>query len=153
MERKLDETDRAILRQLQRDASRSLDELSQDVNLSRNACWRRLRALQEAGVIAARVALLDPDKVGLPLLVLVQIRTNRHDAAWAEEFRRVVRSMPEIVGAYRVSGDLDYMLHVRVADVAAYDHFYQRLVARIELADVAASFVMENMKSTTALPL
>jgi Lrp/AsnC family transcriptional regulator len=130
-----------------------MDELSERVALSRNACWRRIRVLEEAGVIRGRVALLDPAAVGLGLSVIVMIRTNRHDADWMAQFDRAVRALPEIVGAHRMTGDLDYILRVRVADVPAYDAFYKRLIARVPLSDVSASFVMEDIKDTTALPL
>lgn len=153
MTKNIDETDRRILRALQRDAGQSLDVLSDRVGLSRNACWRRVRQLEEAGVIRGRVALIDPAAVGVPMLVLVLIRTNIHGPDWLARFRGAVREMPEIVAAWRVSGELDYMLQVRVADVKGYDAFYQRLIARVEIADVSASFVMEDLKDTTALPL
>lgn len=153
MSHPIDEMDRTILRALQVDASQSLDVLSERVNLSRNACWRRVRQMEETGVIRGRVALVDPDAVGLPMLVLVLIRTNAHGPDWLSRFKAAVRSMPEVVAAYRVSGELDYMLKVRVADVKGYDAFYQRLIAKVEIADVSASFVMEDLKDTTALPL
>ncbi len=150
---KLDETDRRILTLLQKDASLSVDDISATVHLSRNACWRRIKALEQAGVITARVALLDPAKVGLPLMVMVLIRTNAHDRNWMEQFQTALRSLPEVVGAYRMTGELDYVLRVRVADVPAYDAFYKRLIARISVSDISASFVMEEIKETTAVPL
>lgn len=153
MTNKLDETDRRILTLLQKDASLSVDDISATVHLSRNACWRRIKALEQAGVITARVALLDPAKVGLPLMVMVLIRTNAHDRNWMDQFQTALRSLPEVVGAYRMTGDLDYVLRVRVADVPAYDAFYKRLIARISVSDISASFVMEEIKETTAVPL
>jgi Lrp/AsnC family transcriptional regulator len=153
MKQELDTIDTRLLSELQRDATLSMDELSARVALSRNACWRRIRALEEAGVIRGRVALLDPQAVGCGLSVIVMIRTNRHDADWMALFDRAVRSLPEIVGAHRMTGDLDYILRVRVADVPAYDAFYKRLIERVPLSDVSASFVMEDIKDTTALPL
>ena len=153
MTHSLDANDARLLSELQRDATLSMDELSERVALSRNACWRRIRALEEAGVIRGRVALLDPAAVGCGLSVIVMIRTNRHDADWMAQFDRAVRALPEIVGAHRMTGDLDYILRVRVADVPAYDAFYKRLIARVPLSDVSASFVMEDIKDTTALPL
>jgi Lrp/AsnC family transcriptional regulator len=149
----LDEFDRSILRELQQDASLSADQLSERVHLSRNACWRRVKALEEAGVIRARVALLDPRKVNAGLTVLILIRTAQHSEGWAEKFRNVVATIPEIVGAYRTAGDLDYILKARVRDVEAYDGLYKRLIARIEMGDVSASFVMERLKETTEVPL
>ena len=153
MPQTIDETDRAILRRLQIDADQSIETLAQSVNLSRNACWRRVKRLETDGILTRRVALVDPGAVGLGLQVFVLIRTNRHDAAWLSTFRSAVRSSPEIVGAQRMSGDLDYVLRVRVADVAAYDRFYQRLIEKVPIADVSASFVMEDIQETTALPL
>jgi len=149
----IDETDRRILQVLQTDASLSVDDISATVHLSRNACWRRIKALEQAGVIRARVALVDPAKVGVPLMAMVLIRTNTHDAQWMDQFQTALRALPEVVGAYRMTGDLDYVLRVRVADVPAYDAFYKRLTARISVSDISASFVMEEIKETTAVPL
>lgn len=149
----LDEADRRILTALQSDASLSLDALSEAANLSRNACWRRVRAMEEAGIIRGRVTLVDPDKVGLPLTVFIQVRTNSHDADWLDRFAKATRAMPEILGVYRMSGDLDYLIRARVADMSGYDRLYRRLIARVALSDVSASFVMEEIKDTTALPL
>ncbi len=153
MAEKIDTLDNRILSELQRDTTLSMDALAERVHLSRNACWRRIRALEDAGVIRDRVALLDPAKVGCGLSVVVLIRTSQHDADWMARFDRAVRGMPQIVGAHRMTGDLDYMLRVRVADVPAYDAFYKELTARVTLSDVSASFVMEDIKDTTALPL
>ena len=153
MSQNIDHIDRSILKTLQRDASLSVDEISQRVNLSRNACWRRIKVMEDAGVIKGRVALVDPAQVGVPLTVMVMIRTNQHDAAWMRDFQSALQSFPEVVGAYRMTGDLDYVLRVRVADVPAYDAFYKRLTARISVSDMSASFVMEEIKETTAVPL
>ena len=149
----VDPTDARILRVLQHDASLPLDALGERVGLSRNACWRRIRRLEEAGVIRGRVALCDPEALGLGLTVFIAVRTDRHDADWLEQFTGAVEGMPEILGAYRTSGDLDYLLHARVADVRAYDRLYQKLIRRVALKDISASFVMEEIKETTALPV
>lgn len=149
----LDDIDRKILSALQRDATLSMDALAERAGLSRNACWRRMRQMEEAGVIRGRVVLLDPALVGCALQVFVMVRTNSHDAAWMEKFDRAVRILPEIVGAHRMAGDLDYVLRVRVADVPAYDAFYKKLIALVPLSDISASFVMEDIKDTTELPL
>ncbi len=153
MSENIDHIDRRILDALQRDASLSLDAMGEKVGLSRNATWRRLRVLEAAGVIRGRVAILDADKLDLRLSVFIQIRTSRHDPDWLGGFAKATRDMPEILAAYRMSGDLDYLVHARVADMAAYDAFYQRLIRRVEMSDVSASFVMEVLKETTALPL
>lgn len=149
----IDAIDRRILASLQREADLSLESLGERIGLSRNACWRRIKALETSGVIRARVALLDPDKLDLGLTVIIQIRTDRHDSEWLAKFNRATRSMPEILGAYRMTGDLDYMIRARVANVAGYDQLYRRLIEKVSLSDVSASFVMEEIKETTELPL
>ncbi len=153
MRSNLDQIDRRLLQILQCDASLSVDAVAEQVHLSRNACWRRIKGLEARGVLRARVALVDPGAVGLGLQVFVLIRTNDHSAAWLKAFRAAVANMPEIMAAHRMTGDLDYVLRVRVADVSAYDQFYQRLIERIQIADVSASFVMEDIKETLALPI
>ncbi len=150
---KIDETDRRILNELQRDAGQSLDALGEAVSLSRNACWRRIKALEDAGVITARVALLDAAKLGLGLTVFIAVRTDAHAPDWLEKFSAATRTMPEILGVYRMTGDLDYLIRARVADMADYDRLYQRLIKKVPLRDVSASFVMEEIKETTRLPL
>jgi Lrp/AsnC family transcriptional regulator len=149
----IDDIDRALLGALQKDASLSVDELSARVHLSRNACWRRIKRLEEEGVIRARVALLDPAKLNLALTAFIAVRTAQHEANWLEKFSAAVRDIPEIVGVYRTTGDIDYLLQAVVPDVAGYDALYKRLIARISLSDVSSSFVMEKIKETTALPL
>jgi Lrp/AsnC family transcriptional regulator len=149
----IDTTDRRILAELQRDGTLSADQLSERVGLSRNACWRRVRQMDVAGVIIGRVALVDADRLGLGLSVFVIIRTSNHDPDWLRKFRDAVTTFPEIIGVYRMSGDLDYVLRARVADVKAYDRLYQRLIAKVPLSDVSASFVMEEIKETTVVPV
>lgn len=153
MSEELDQIDRRLLAELQRDATLSVDELSERVSLSRNACWRRVKLLEERGVITGRVALVDADKIGLGLSAFVIVRTSSHDPDWLRKFREAVTSFPEITGVYRMSGDLDYVLRARVADVKAYDRLYQRLIAKVPLSDVSASFVMEEIRETTVLPV
>lgn len=148
-----DEIDRKILKLLQRDASLSLEALGEAAGLSRNGCWRRVKALEDAGVIKGRVTLLDPEMLNLSLTVFIQIRTKSHDANWLKHFARATREMPEILGAYRMTGDLDYLIRARVQDVKDYDALYQRLISRVDMSDVSASFVMEELKETTELPL
>ena len=149
----IDPLDRKILGELQRNADTPLETLGARVGLSRNAVWRRVKAMEARGLIRARVALLNPVQLGLGLSVFILIRTARHDPEWLAAFAKATRDMPEILGAYRMTGDLDYLIRAQVADVADYDRLYQHLTARIELGDVSASFVMEEMKETTALPV
>ena len=149
----MDETDRKLLNLLQRDASLSLDQLSERAALSRNACWRRIKRLEDDGVIKARVTLLDPKSINVGLTAFIALRTTEHSAKWLDQFSRAVRDIPEIVGVYRLTGDLDYLLQAVIPDVAAYDSLYKRLISKITLADVSSSFVMEEIKATTVLPL
>ncbi len=149
----IDTIDRRILAELQVDASLSVEQLAERVHLSRNACWRRVKLLEERGVIRARVALVDPEKLGFGLSVFILVRTSRHEPDWLKLFREAVTALPEITGVYRMSGDLDYVLRARVADVKAYDRLYQRLIAKVPLTDVSASFVMEEIRDTTELPV
>lgn len=153
MSNDLDTMDHRILTLLQKDATQSVDAISEQVALSRNACWRRIKAMETSGVIRARVALLDPVKLGCPLTVMVLIRTDHHSDTWRKDFAAVVAALPEITSAQRMTGELDYVLTVRLADMAAYDVFYKRLTSRISVSDISASFVMEDIKHTTALPL
>ncbi|HET9537188.1 MAG TPA: Lrp/AsnC family transcriptional regulator [Mesorhizobium sp.] len=153
MNTEIDEIDRRILAELQRDGTLSVDQLSSRVRLSRNACWRRMKILEDSGVITGRVALVDAEKLGLGLSVFIIVRTSNHDPEWLAKFRAAATSFPEITGVYRMSGDLDYVLRARVADVKAYDRLYQRLIARVRLSDVSASFVMEEIKETTVVPV
>lgn len=149
----LDAMDVKLLGVLQRSCDGSLDEIGHQIGLSRNACWRRIRRLEEAGVIRGRVALVDPEAVGLTQQVFIAVRTNRHDPAWSRDFARAARAIPEVLGVYRMTGDLDYLIAARVRDISGYDALYQRLIAEVPLADVSASFVMEEIKHTTALPV
>ncbi len=153
MGHELDTIDRRILAELQRDGTLSVDQLSERVGLSRNACWRRVKRLEDDRIITDRVALVDADKLGLGLSVFIIVRTSSHDPDWLARFRTAVTSFPEITGVYRMSGDLDYVLRARVADVKAYDRLYQRLIAKVPLSDVSASFVMEEIKETTVVPV
>lgn len=153
MSGEIDTIDRRILSELQRDGTLSVDHLSERVGLSRNACWRRVKILEENGVITGRVALVDAEKLGLGLSVFIIVRTSSHDPEWLAKFRGAVTTFPEITGVYRMSGDLDYVLRARVADVKAYDRLYQRLIAKVPLSDVSASFVMEEIKETTVVPV
>ena len=149
----MDQTDRLILACLQDDATMPLAEIARRVGLSSTPCWRRIQKLEEAKVIRGRVALLDGAKLNVGLTAFVSIRTNQHSHDWLETFANMVSEMPEVVEFYRMSGDIDYLLRVVVPTVEAYDVFYKRLIAKIELSDVSSSFAMEQIKYTTALPL
>ena len=128
-------------------------DIADTVGLTATPCWRRIQNLERAGIITGRVALVDPQAINLSLTALVLIRTNEHNAEWTARFLETVQNFDEVVEAYRTSGELDYMLKVVVPDMDAYDQFYLRLIEYIDLYDVRSTFVMEEMKRTTALPL
>jgi len=149
----LDSKDWAILRLVQGDATLSIQAIADHVGLSANPCWRRIKRMEESGIIARRVALLDPDAVGVGTCVFVTIHTRRHDAEWLATFHAAIEGIDEIMECHRMAGDIDYLLKLRVSDIAGYDRFYQRLIRRVpDIADVTASFSMEEIKATTALP-
>lgn len=143
----LDRLDREILRLISADASLSLADIAAKVGLTPTPCWKRIRRMEESGVIQRRVAVIDPAKVGLPVSVFVEVETADHSAEWLERFADVVGSMPEIVDAWRMSGDVDYLLHVVVPDIAAYDEFYRRLIGQVKLRNVSSRFSMERLKA------
>lgn len=149
----IDQHDRKLLALLQRDSNQSLEEISAAAHLSRNACWRRIKRLEDEGILKKRVALLDPRLLGLGLTVFIVVRTTEHSPKWLEQFARAVRGFPEIVAVYRMTGDMDYLLHAVIPDVSAYDRLYKKLINKVTLADVSSSFVMEEIKFTTELPL
>lgn len=149
----LDKTDRAILAILQEDATLPLAAIAQRVNLSTTPCWRRIQRLERDGYILRRVALLDRDKVNAGVTVFVAIRTARHSMEWFEAFNQAIADIPEIVEAYRMSGEVDYLLRILVPSIAAYDAVYKTLISRVDFTDVSSSFAMENLKYTTTVPL
>jgi Lrp/AsnC family transcriptional regulator len=149
----LDSADLKILDLLQSDASRSISDIADRVHLSQNACWRRIKRLEEEGVIVKRVALLDPEKLGVGVTVFVSVRAGEHSEKWLETFAAAVRKMPEVVEFYRMTGDVDYLLKLQVANIAAYDRAYKTLIKAAPIADVSAAFAMEELKRSTAMPL
>ncbi len=153
MKTSIDEFDRKILTILQEDTARPVADIARQVGLSPTPCWRRIRLLEDAGVIRSRVALLDRGKLNVGVTVFVAVRTNQHNQEWLERLARAVGSIPEVVEFYRMAGDIDYLLRVVVPDIAAYDRVYKRLIEKIDLTDVSSSFAMEELKYTTAVPL
>jgi Lrp/AsnC family transcriptional regulator len=150
---KPDNIDRKILAVLQSDASYSVSRLADEIGLSKSACWRRIQALEEDGVITARVALLDQHKLGLDLTVFTAIRTIQHTQDWYDNFASVVASMPNVTEVHRMSGDIDYLMRAVVPDMRSYDAMYRDMIKNIDLSDVSSSFSMETIKYSTALPL
>src|SRR5512139_915475 len=149
----MDNTDLKILAILQQDASLSVAEIASRVNLSQTPCWRRIQRLEEHGVIERRVAILNPDAIGLGLSIFVEIETGDHSADWIDRFAAAGSEMPEVMEVYRMAGDVDYLLRIAVSDMAAYDAFYKKLIATVPLKNVTSRFAMERVKSTTAYPL
>jgi len=149
----MDRLDRMILTLLQEDATMPVAEIGRRVGLSTTPCWRRIQKMEEEGVIKARVAVLDPTKVNAKVTAFVFVTTNQHNEDWLTRFARIVADFPEVVEFYRMSGNVDYLLKVVVPDIAAYDAFYKKLVAKIDITDVSSAFAMERIKETTALPL
>lgn len=149
-----DSIDRKILTLLQQDTTLSIQQIGDSVGLSSNPCWRRINRLEQAGVITRRVAILDPEAVGLGLTVFVSIKTSNHNIDWLKAFDNGIQKIPEILECHRMSGDVDYMLKLAVRDISHYDQVYQALIASIpSISDVTSTFSMERMKETTALHL
>lgn len=149
----IDSTDRRILAILQEDATVPIAEIAERVGLSQTPCWKRIKRLERDGLIVRRVALLDRDRLGLGVTVMVAVRTAQHDDQWLQSFAEGVSRIPEVVEFYRMSGDVDYLLKVVARDIADYDRIYRKLTKVAPLHDVSSLFAMQEIKSTTALPL
>ena len=149
----MDRIDKKLLSLLQEDADRPLAELAEAVNLTPTPCWKRIQKLQQQGVIRKKVVLCDPAKLNLGLTAFVAVRTTQHNEQWLRKFAAAVQSIPEIVEAYRMSGEIDYMLRIVVPDIQGYDTVYRKLIRAVELFDVSSSFAMERIKYSTALPV
>jgi Lrp/AsnC family transcriptional regulator len=153
MTARLDEMDRKILAELQRDAGRSLDEIARLVGSSKTPVWNRIRKLREQGVIGAQTVVVDPEALGFEACFFVLIRTSEHEADWQRRFLEVLRKRPEVMEAHRLAGDIDYILKVRVKNARAYDTFYQALISEVKIHNVTALLSMEEIKATSALPI
>ena len=149
----IDDIDLRILDALQKDANQSVSDIARHAGVSTTPCWRRIQRLEAEGVISKRVALLDRAQLNAAVTVFIAVRTNKHTVDWLEKFRKVVKDIPEVVDFYRMSGEIDYLLKAYVPDIASYDALYKKLIAKIELSDVTSMFAMEELKSTTAIPL
>lgn len=149
----MDEIDRALLDILQQDATLSIAQMAERIGLSPTPCWKRIQKLEAGGVITRRVALVDPQRVGVGLSVLVSIEAGEHTPEWLERFSAAVAGMKEVMEVYRMAGDVDYLLRVAVADMAEYDRFYKKLIAVAPMKNVTSRFAMERIKHTTSYPL
>lgn len=150
---RIDEMDRKILKELQRDASQSLDEIAKNVGSSKTPVWNRIRKLRDAGIVGQHTVLLDAEALGFEATFFVLIRTSEHEADWQAKFLKALRDRPEVQEAHRLAGDIDYILKVRVQNARAYDVFYQALISEVRVYNVTALLSMEEIKSTLALPL
>lgn len=150
---RLDETDRKILVEMQRDASQSLDEIAKSVGSSKTPVWNRIRKMKEAGVIGQQTVVLNAEALGIEATFFVLIRTSEHEAEWQKAFLAALQSRPEVQEAHRLAGDIDYILKVRVRNARAYDEFYQALISEVKVYNVTALLSMEEIKSSYALPL
>ncbi|MBL4916260.1 Lrp/AsnC family transcriptional regulator [Szabonella alba] len=153
MAARLDEMDRKILAELQEDAAQSLDEIAKKVGSSKTPVWNRIRRMKDSGVILRQTVLLEAEALGLEACFFVLIRTSEHEAEWQAKFLRALRERPEVMEAHRLAGEIDYILKVRVQNARAYDVFYQALISEVRIFNVTALLSMEEIKSTTALPL
>lgn len=158
----LDKTDRKILSILQTDGRLSNQEVAERVNLSPSPCLRRVKNLEESGVIRQYVALLDPEKIGLGLLAYVNVRLEKHSEAPGAagsrspraDFAASVANWPEVVACYAMTGEMDYLLRVHVEDMEHFSHFMMdTLLKHPAVLDVKSSFALQRIKDTTALPL
>ena len=150
---RLDQTDRKILAELQKDAGQSLDEIARKVGSSKTPVWNRIRKMREAGIMGQQTVVLDAEKLGFDACFFVLIRTSEHEADWQQKFLQALHNRPEVLEAHRLAGDIDYILKVRVANARAYDVFYQALISEVKVHNVTALLSMEEIKSTTELPL
>jgi Lrp/AsnC family transcriptional regulator len=149
----LDLIDRKIVAELMRDATLPVAQIGVTVGLSQTPCWKRIQRLQENGVLTSRVALADPAKLGFGLTIFVGIEAPDHSAEWREGFVRAVNAIPEIMEVYRMAGEMDYLLRITAADMAAFDTLYKRLTDAVPIKNVTSHFAMERMKFTTAYPV
>src|SRR5579864_1691190 len=149
----MDKLDAKILDLLQTNGRLTAAEIADRVGLSKAPCWRRIQKLQQQGVIRDTVALLDAHALNVGTTVFVTLKTGNHSAAWFEKFVRAVRDIPEVTEIHRMSGEVDYLMRIAVPDIDAYDVVYKRLIAAVDFLDVSASFALETIKCTTALPL
>ena len=150
---RIDDMDRKILEELQRDAAQSLDEIAKRVGSSKTPVWNRIRKMRDGGIIKRQTVLLDAEALGFEACFFVLIRTSEHEADWQAKFLKALRDRPEVQEAHRLAGDIDYILKVRVANARAYDKFYQALISEVRVHNVTALLSMEEIKSTTDLPL
>ena len=154
MQHALDAIDRKILGLLQQDGRKSIAELAEQVGLSPSPCLRRVRMLEQAGVIARYVAVLDQQSVGLPVSVFVSIKLGSQREEALDRFAKAIARWPEVLECYLMTGPRDYLLRVVVADLAAYERFLKQKLTRLSgIGSIESSFALEQVKYTNLLPL
>ncbi|MBU2964227.1 Lrp/AsnC family transcriptional regulator [Amphritea sp. 2_MG-2023] len=150
----MDSTDKKILNLLQQDITLSVADIAEQANLSTTPCWKRIKRLESAGIIKARVVLLDSKKIGVGVSVFVHIKTQQHEEQWLKQFAEAILSFEEVMECYRMAGEWDYLLRVVTKDIDSFDRFYKKLITDVKgLTDVTSSFAMEEIKFSTRLPL
>ncbi len=150
----LDPLDRRILQVLQEDASLSTAELAAHVGLSQAPCWRRIRRMEEDGVIAKRVTLLNRKSVGLPVIVFAGIKLSAHGTTTLPDFDEAIRRFPEVVECYTLMGETDYLLKIVVPNIEAYEKFFRDRLSQLPaVRETNSTIVLSEIKSTTALPV
>ena len=149
----MDKFDKNILALLQKDGSLSVSDIANQVGLSTTPCWRRIQSMEKSGVIQSRVVLASAEKLNVALTVFVMVKTNQHNQTWLDSFTETIDEMPEVMEFYRLSGDVDYLLRMVVPDMKAFDICYKKLITKVNFSDISSSFAMEELKSTTQLPL
>lgn len=149
----LDLIDRKILAELMRDATQPVAQIADQVGLSQTPCWKRIQKLEAAGIITARVALVDPVRIGFGLAVFIEIEAADHTPEWREAFAQAISRLPEVMEAHRMAGEMDYLLRVAVPDMPAFDAFYRRLTDAVPIKNVTSHFAMERIKNSTVYPL
>ena len=149
----MDKFDKNILALLQKDGTLSVSEIANQVGLSTTPCWRRIQTMEKTGVIKSRVVLASAEKLNVGLTVFVMVKTNQHNQTWLDNFTNTIDDMPEVMEFYRLSGSIDYLLRMVVPDMKAFDVCYKKLITKVDFSDINSSFAMEELKSTTQLPL
>lgn len=150
---RLDAIDRRILARVQRDSTLPMAELAAQVGLSLTPCWRRVQKLEKDGYILKRIAVLDRHMLNASVTVFVAIRTTEHSIEWIDRFHKATRDMDEVVDIYRMSGEIDYLIRAFVPNIEAYDKLYKKLISKLPASNVTSMFAMEEIKSTSEVPL
>lgn len=149
----LDLIDRKIVAALMADATTPIAQIADKVGLSQTPCWKRIQKLEATGVLTRRVALADPARLGFGLTVFVGIEAPDHSTEWRDAFSRALDHLPQVMEAWRMAGDIDYLLRVAVPDMAAFDRFYKALTDAVPIKNLTSQFAMESLRHTTAYPV